>query len=197
MDSNEHIDTNGAEPQARGSAWSRRLVTGGLAVIVVAGVGAYAATASDFGSDRMRFGMGPGQGMEMQASWRGGSHDGMGMRGHMRGGPGFGIDRMLDAIDATDEQKDRLEDIFESVRDEVRPLMREFRDSRQELARLLGAETVDSAAIETLRSGRVAAIDDATKKLTTAVLEAAEVLTPEQRATIVDHFEDRGRFRRW
>lgn len=185
MDTN-HTDHSDTPEQGKTGNWNRRFVTGTLAVVVLAGAGAFAATAGDFGGERMRFGM--GQGHEMQASWRGG-HE-------MRGGRGFGIGRVLDEIDATDEQQDKLEEIFDSVRDEVRPLMRDFRDSREDLAELLGAATVDPAAIEAMRTERVAAIDEASKKLTAALLEAAAVLTAEQREELVEHFEDR-RGRRW
>ena len=178
MDSN-HIETSEAKA---GSGWTKRLVAGGLAVVLLAGAGAYAATAGDFGSGRGA-GMGPGHSMAMQANWR--------------GGPGFSIHRMLDRIEATDEQKDRLEDIFDTVRDEVRPLMREFRDSRKDLAELLGAENVDAAAIETMRAERVAAVDEASKKMTAALVEAANVLTPEQREKLAGQFEGRRGFGRW
>jgi protein CpxP len=193
MDTN-HTDPTETPDQTNGTNWSRRLVTGTLAVVVLAGVGAFAATAGDFGGgERMRFGMGPGHGMN--ADWRGGP--GEGMHASWRGGPGFGIDRILDEIDATDEQQDKLEDIFDAARDEIRPLMRDFRDSHEELAELLAAPTVDGAALETMRADRVAAIDNATKKLTAALLQAAQVLTPEQRAELADHFEDRRGFGRW
>jgi Spy/CpxP family protein refolding chaperone len=71
----------------------------------------------------------------------------------------------------------------------------EFRDTRGQVAELLGAATIDRAAAETLRAERIARVDEASRKLTAAILDVAEVLTPEQRAEIVDHFRDRGR--RW
>jgi protein CpxP len=62
---------------------------------------------------------------------------------------------------------------------------------------LLGAATIDREAAEKLRAERIAAADEASRKLTTALLDAAEVLTAEQRAELLEHFEDRGWHRRW
>ncbi|TIU97082.1 MAG: hypothetical protein E5W00_24495, partial [Mesorhizobium sp.] len=69
--------------------------------------------------------------------------------------------------------------------------------TRDDVAKLLGAATVDRAAAESLRAERVTAVDEASRKLTTALLDAAEVLTAEQRAEMLKHFEDRGWHRRW
>lgn len=177
----ENPTTTSQRPASRG----RIFVIAGVALVAIAGVGAIAASAQDFGGERR---------MAMER------HGGPGMFAHhasWRGGHGFGMHRMLDEIDATDEQQDKLEDIFDTAHDEIRPLMREFRDTREDLAELLAADTIDSAAIETLRAERVAAIDEASKKLTAALVDAAGVLTPEQRKELADHFEDHRGFRRW
>jgi protein CpxP len=81
---------------------------------------------------------------------------------------------------------------MDGVRIEARPLMRDFRDSREELAKLLGAATIDRTAVETLRARRVAQVDEASKKLATAIIAAAEVLTPEQRAKLAAEMEKQG-----
>lgn len=111
-------------------------------------------------------------------------------------GPG-GLDRILEEIDATSEQEKKLWDIADSVRDEVRPVMREMRDTREKLAELLGAPTVDTAAVEALRTERLAKLDDVSKKISTALVEAANVLTPEQRAKLAEEIKDRGPGGRW
>ena len=192
METNIQEPAGDAGPETPKTAnWTKRLVIGGIAVVALAGVGVAGALSQDFGGERMmRFGMGHGgPGMHMQAgpaSFRGG----MGFGGH-------GMGRILDEIDATDEQEDKLEDIMDKLHDDVRPIMRGFRDTREDLANLLGAATVDRAAIEKLRAERVAAVDEASRKVTAALAEAAEVLTPEQRAELKEHFEDRGWRGRW
>jgi protein CpxP len=143
------------------SGWSKRLLVGGLALVAVAGTGAAIAS----------------------GGWG---------HGGWRHGGGFGenrFERMLDHVDATAEQEEKLWDIVDGMRDEVRPMMREFRDTREQLAALLAAPTIDRAAVETLRAGRIAAIDQASQKVSAALVEAAEVLTPEQRTKLAERLE--------
>lgn len=160
-----------------GRRWGRWVVVGGIALVVLGAAGVAGAAGRDFGG---RFGMGPG-------GW-----------GH--GGMGFGegrIGRVLDAVDATDEQEERIFAIIDATRAELRPMMREFRDTREAVAGLLGAGTIDRAAAEKLRAERIARIDEASRKMTAAILDAAEVLTPEQRARLLEQFRERGPGPRW
>lgn len=120
-----------------------------------------------------------------------------GFKGGMGPG-GFGgrfmehrFERILDEIDATDAQEDKIWAIVDRTRSELRPVGREFRDSRGKIAELLAAPTIDKAAVETLRAERIAAIDAASKKAVAAIVEAAEVLTPEQRAELAKELKER------
>jgi protein CpxP len=115
--------------------------------------------------------------------------------GHGRGGfgpmGGHGIGRMLDEIDASADQETRIWAIIDRTRSELRPMGREFRSTDVEAAALLSAATIDRAAVEKLRADRMAAIDDASRKLVSAMIEAAEVLTPEQRAKLAAEMKER------
>ncbi|TJW52409.1 MAG: periplasmic heavy metal sensor [Mesorhizobium sp.] len=192
------METNHQEPAGlsgtpQKKSWGKRIAIGGIAIAALAGVGVAGALSQDYGRIQ-RIGMGGGDGgpgMHMQANFR----QGMGF-----GGPGFGghhFERMLEEVDATPEQEDKLEAIMDKLHDDVRPIMRGFRDTRDDVAKLLGAATIDREAAEKLRAERVAAVDEASRKLTTALLDAADVLTAEQRAELAEHFEDRGWHRRW
>ncbi|MCA1370851.1 Spy/CpxP family protein refolding chaperone [Bradyrhizobium sp. BRP14] len=168
------------EPASKG--WGRRAAIGGIAALAVVGaVGFAAARSDDFGFGMGRFGMG---GHMMQA------HMGGGFMEHR-------IGSVLDELDATPEQEDKLWDIIDKARAEIRPTFRDFRETREEVIELLGASTIDRAAAEKLRSERIAAIDEASRKMTTALLDAAEVLTPEQRAKLVEHLKERRGHGRW
>lgn len=120
------------------------------------------------------------------------------------GGPhGFGgrfighkLERLMGKVDATDAQQDRIWAIVDKTRSDLRPVGREFRDSREKVAALLSAPTIDKAAVEALRAERIAAIDNASKQAVAALVEAAEVLTPEQRKELADEMKERGD-RRW
>lgn len=167
--------------------WGRRIVIGGLAAAAVAGIGLVAATGGEFGR-------GPGHG------WGGPGWGKGGPAMHASMGRGFGergLERMLDGIDATPEQAEKIRAIVDAARDDLTPAIDGMRDTREKVAEMLGASTIDRAAAEALRAERVAAIDQASRRLTTAILDAADVLTPEQRAELVDHFKERGRHHRW
>ncbi|MDP3898406.1 MAG: Spy/CpxP family protein refolding chaperone [Mesorhizobium sp.] len=170
-------DNNAESTQPRKlTGW---IVAGGVAAVLVVGAGL--AVASD---------VGPGMRM--------GGHGGPHMMNAGFGG-GFmehGMERVLDGIDATPEQKTKIWKIVDDARAEMMPVVRDMRAARGEVLDLLAAPTVDRAAAETLRAERFAAMDAASRRMTTAVLDAAEVLTPEQRAKIAAHVKDRGP-KRW
>ena len=101
------------------------------------------------------------------------------------------FEKLMDEVDATDAQEDKIWAIVDRTRSELRPVGREFRDSRGKVAELLAAPTIDKAAVEALRAERIAAIDAASKKAVAALVEAAEVLTPEQRAELAKELKER------
>lgn|SRR5690606_4313846 len=180
---NEQTTSNTTLPAAP-SPWRKRLAIGGVAIAALTGLG----VASALSDSRDGGGWGWGARHHFQ-EMRGGPMNGMmGERG---------LERFLDAIGATPEQADKLRTIFGDLRDEVRPAAAELRDSRGDVAQLLGAATIDRAAVEQLRSEKLAAIDQVSQKVTAALVEAAEVLTPEQRAKVLEHFQERGRHHRW
>jgi Spy/CpxP family protein refolding chaperone len=172
----ENHEATAAAPANKSARRSRWLIAGGVAVLALAGIGAAGA-------------MGGGEAMGRHVMEAGMKHG-----GHFAG---RGLSRALDAVDATAEQEDRIWAIIDDTRAELRPMMREFRDTRESVVELLSAGTIDRTAAETLRAERVAAIDEASKKMTAAVLDAAEVLTPEQRAELAKHFSERKGRGKW
>ncbi|ODR91448.1 Spy/CpxP family protein refolding chaperone [Sinorhizobium alkalisoli] len=180
MENEDKIQSSPAAREAISKGWGRRAAIGGLAAVAVVGAVGYAAARSDdFGFGMARFG-------------------GHMMHAHMGGGfMEHRIGSVLDELDATPEQEDKLWDIIDKARAEIRPTIRDFRETREEVIDLLGASTLDRAAAEKLRSERVAAIDEASRKMTTALLDAAEVLTPEQRAKLAERLKERRGRGRW
>lgn len=179
---------------AAANGWGKWVAVGAVAAMLVGGAGVASAISDDSGRNFKRLGfehsesMGGRDGGMMQARWGGG------------GGHGRGMGRVLQQLDLTDEQEDKIFEIMDGVRGEVRPLMREFRDTRENLVEILSAETIDRQAIETLRTERLASVDQASKTMSEALLNAAEVLTPEQRAELAKLIEDHGmggRHGRW
>src|SRR3712207_1970497 len=95
------------------------------------------------------------------------------------------LDRMLRhlyvEIDATEEQKRRLEPILKDAARELAPAHEKFHAARKQAIDLLTQERVDAAAIESLRAEQLRLVEDASRRITRALTEAAEVLTPAQR----------------
>jgi protein CpxP len=151
-------NTQPAKPRRR---WFRRIAIGSLLAAVAAGIG-----------------------------WKLGAHHGW---HHQRGWHGpvdparvdARMDRMLERfykrISATAEQKQKLGPIVKTAAKDLLPLREQIRSARQRAFALLDSATVDRAAIESLRAEQLKLADDASKRLTQAIGDAAEVLSPAQR----------------
>jgi protein CpxP len=107
------------------------------------------------------------------------------------------LDRMLKhlyvEIDATDEQKQRLEPIVKQAAKDLLPLRDKARAARKRAVELLTADTIDRGAVETLRVEQIQLAEQASRRLTQAFADVAEVLTPAQRKEIAARMERRGR----
>jgi periplasmic protein CpxP/Spy len=109
------------------------------------------------------------------------------------------LDRMLKhlyvEIDATEEQKRRLEPIVRQAAKDLLPMRENLHAGRREAIELLTQERVDPAALEALRAKQLRLADEASRRLTRAIADAGEVLTPAQRKQLAEHFARR--HRRW
>lgn len=162
------------------------LLTGGILGAVLQH-GAFAWTRGDFGP----------------MGWSDGPH---GMRGGMHGGPGFAggmfgpsrvefaVDRTLGSVDATSDQRRKVTAIAERAADDLLALRDKHLEGRKQIGEALAAATVDRSKIEALRVEQMKLAETASKRVTDALADAAEVLTPDQRAELARRFE---RHRRW
>ena len=105
------------------------------------------------------------------------------------------LERMLKhlyiEIDATEAQKQKLEPIVKQAARELVPMREELHAGRRQAIELLTQESVDPAALEALRTKHIALADEASRKLTRALADAAEVLTQAQRKDLAAHFARR------
>ena len=112
---------------------------------------------------------------QAQGHW---GHGGPGMEG----GPMMG--HALDAADATDAQRAQIKSIMQAAHADLKPLMANARALHKQAAALFAAPTIDANAIEQLRLQGQALHGQISARMSQAMVAAANVLTPAQRATI-------------
>jgi Spy/CpxP family protein refolding chaperone len=94
------------------------------------------------------------------------------------------IKRLASKVDASAEQKEKLAVIAKSAAKDLSPLREKAQSARKQGVALLSAANVDRTAIERLRAEQIQFADAGSKRLAQALADAAEVLTPEQRAKL-------------
>ena len=113
--------------------------------------------------------------------------------GAMRGMMGHGgmhamamgrFDMALDAAAASADQKARITAILHAGFKPMAGLHEDMKAAHASLHAILLAPTIDRAALEQLRAGEMAKLDTASKTMVAAMADAAEVLTPAQRAKL-------------
>lgn len=122
-----------------------------------------------------------------------GMHDGPGMHGDRMGmmkGGAMG-ERMLDAVNATPEQRAQIRQIMDAARKDLRAQHEGGRALHEQAAQIFAQPNVDARAAETLRQQMVARHDAASKRMMQAMLDASRVLTPEQRKTLAERMAQR------
>ena len=92
-------------------------------------------------------------------------------------------------VDATAEQQERLRGIVRSAVRDLLPLREKATNSRQRARELLTQTTIDRSAIEGLRAEQMALADQATRRFTQALADAASVLNPEQRRKLAERID--------
>jgi len=101
------------------------------------------------------------------------------------------IGRFVRHVGGTPDQKDKLVAIARAALKDLQPLREQRRGARQRGMQLLAAPAIDRAALEQLRADQMRAADAASRRLLQAMADAAEVLTPEQRAKAAERLSHR------
>ncbi|MGE0749891.1 MAG: Spy/CpxP family protein refolding chaperone [Variibacter sp.] len=201
-----HIDSENAAPApqpqqgaatpnsqrgCRGRGGGVRRVIFASVLLLVGGLIGAVITKSSYG-----FAPGPG--------WHHGPH--AWMQGGPGGPPAFasriffpgrierGVDNVMSIVDGSSEQRKKVSAIVEKAADDLYALRAQHLEGRKQLREALAAPTIDHARVETLRTEQLKLADTASKRLTDALVAAAEVLTPAQRAELAQRVE---RYERW
>jgi protein CpxP len=89
-------------------------------------------------------------------------------------------------IDATDAQQQQLAPIVKGAARDLLPLRAKMHDARRQAVELLSQQSIDRAALETLRADQLKLAEQASQRFTRALADVAEVLTPEQRKQLAE-----------
>ncbi len=108
-----------------------------------------------------------------------------------------GVEWVLSDVNATPEQKQKVSAIAKSAATELAPLRDQHRAARKQVMQLLSAPTVDRAALETVRAEQLKSAEAASRRITLALADIADVLTPEQRVKLRERAESRMARRGW
>ena len=105
------------------------------------------------------------------------------MAGHM-------LDRMLDSVNATDDQRTRIHKIVDANQKAHQEQMDAMHALHDKVLTLMAAPKIDEAAAESLRKQGLALHDQGSKRMLQTMLEVGKVLTPEQRAQLAQRMRD-------
>lgn len=121
-------------------------------------------------------------------------HRGTDGPGMMMGGRG--VDRMLDGLNATEAQRTQIRQIYKAAADDMKAQREQRRALHERGLQIFSAPNIDAAAAESLRQQMLQLHDQASKRRMQAMLDASQVLTPEQRAKMADRMKQRGEMMR-
>ena len=121
------------------------------------------------------------------------------MPGGHGGGPGMGmmmggrgLERMLDSVNASAEQRTQIKAIAERTMTDMKAQRDAGKGTREQMQKLFTQPTVDANAVEALRAQMLQQHDQSSRRVTQAMLEVSRVLTPEQRKQLADRAAQRG-----
>jgi len=157
-----------------------------LAVPLVLGAGIYAFRA---------YAMGPGFGCGLGM---GGCGAGMGFGPGMAASPEMRkafmerrLNMALNAVKATDSQRTAVKSVFARTFAEMQPVHEQRVQLHDAFVAAFGAEVVDRAVVEKLRSQAAALFDQGSQAFTRALLDASQVLSADQRQALIKFMHER------
>ena len=110
-------------------------------------------------------------------------------RGEMWGG--HPMSKAFEELKVTPAQREQIQQIEAKMMSDVRPIHQSHRELMQRAVQLLRSPTIDEAAIEKSRQEMLALHARLSEHMTTAFVQMAKVLTPDQRAQRAVHMRAR------
>ena len=113
----------------------------------------------------------------------GGSHhghtQGRGTAGHLEH-----MQAMLTQVGASDAQKAQIDGLLKPAFEEMKAAHDAHSAAFKQFHDEITAPSIDRARLESLRAGQLKSLDEASRRMVTAIADAAEVLSPDQRAAL-------------
>jgi periplasmic protein CpxP/Spy len=94
-------------------------------------------------------------------------------------------------IDATPEQRDRIAAILKGAANDLQASRKQHMQARRQSMELLTAPTIDRTQLEKLRIEQMQLGESASRRMLQAMMDSAEVLTPEQRTKLAERWQRR------
>lgn len=94
------------------------------------------------------------------------------------------LDHLLDRVDATPAQRDQVHRIADAQAAVMRAEMPAMRADHEQMAQILSAPAIDASAAEAVRQRMAQRHDLASRQALQALIQVAQVLTPEQRVQL-------------
>jgi protein CpxP len=156
-----------------------------VVLVVVAGLTGAAITSAFSHGPGFGHGFGPGH-------WRGGMMGGSFDPAQAEERADRMVRHIAIELDATDAQQDKLRAVVKAAVKDLIPLREKVQSARLRARELLTQPTVDRAEIEKFRTEQVVLADTFTKRVSQAIGDAAEILTPDQRRKLNDRLPPMG-----
>lgn len=102
------------------------------------------------------------------------------------GGHGMMSGRLLESVGASADQQARIKTIMQTAREDIRRQHEAAGDLRAQMLAVFTATTVDARAAEAVRVKMAAVREADSKRMLQAMIDAAAVLTPEQRQKLAE-----------
>jgi protein CpxP len=96
---------------------------------------------------------------------------------------------VLSDIGTTDEQTAQIKSIIQAAAHDVHAMHNQHGATHQQLKEIFSAASVDRSRLEALRADHIRLADEASARVVAALADAADVLTPEQRAAAAQKIE--------
>ena len=103
------------------------------------------------------------------------------------------VQSMLAKIGASDVQKAQIDGILKPALADMNAARDSHYAAFRQFHEVISAPSIDRVRLEDIRAAQLESLDEASKRLVTAISDAAEVLSPEQRAALAKEIENHHR----